>query len=103
MKKKSRKIGLALFFTILLLSLATVIVVFALEYTDKDTEIKWSFTPLSEKITIDGKEYPTAQIDSVTLKNQTTEFVIPTTVTSETGTVYYVTNCKLCLSVSPWV
>ncbi len=83
MKKKFGKKALIFILTLLTLTIATVVAVFAANYTVKD--IKWEFS-------IDGEN---ATITKVVLSSKTKEFKIPSTVKDDsTGKEYTVTAIK---------
>ncbi len=95
MNTRSRKIGLALLFSALFVILSAVIIVFAATFSDEETNITWKYSEISNgRIEIDGTEFKTVQIDGATISSQTNGVVIPTTITAEDGTVYYVTKIK---------
>ena len=96
MNKKSKKIGLSILFSVLFITVAAAIIVFAANFLDKDANITWKYSVISGgEITLDnGDTFPTVQIDGVSVSAQTTEVVMPTTITGDDGRVYYVTKIK---------
>ncbi|MBQ8146083.1 MAG: leucine-rich repeat protein [Clostridia bacterium] len=82
MKRKFGKISLVFILTFIILAIAVTIATVAANYTDPDG-IKWTYNINADKTT--------ATITGVTLTKQTSEFIIPSTVSDDNGNVYTVT------------
>ena len=82
--KKSKKIGLIVLLTLVLLTTSAIIVAFAADYTDKNTGMKWKYE-------VTDKTAKTASITGVYLSSKTKEFKIPSEI-EDGGITYTVTS-----------